>query len=626
MIQIDTSRRTIGLNFLEDGSAEIRLWAPYASKVFLVIKKKLDPIEMEEQEFGYWFIQTDQIKSGDEYGFEIWNEKKKEKYTSNPSKLRRADPAALFFKNGIGEYSSACNVNDFKWTDQNWKGLAQKDYIIYELHTGTFSANGDFISIEAKLDYLLQLGITAIEIMPVAQFPGERNWGYDGVFPFAVQNSYGGPAALQHLVNTCHNKGLAVILDVVYNHVGPEGNYFNDFGPYFTNKHHTPWGSAINFDDADADPVRHYFIENVLMWFRDFHIDALRLDAVHAIKDLGAQHILAEIRKYTDQLSAKTGKLHQLFVELDLNDNRYINTLTKGGYGMDGQWIDEFHHALRVAAGQEKNGYYADFNGIEHLAKSYETAYVYDGQYSPHRRKTFGIEAEGNGGEQFIVFSQNHDQTGNRMLGERTSTLLSFELLKLLAAAVFCSPYLPLIFMGEEYGEENPFQFFISHTDKQLVEAVRKGRKAEFAAFQHSEDTPDPQSETTFNHSKLNWECLDQPKHQLLLAYYKNLISIRKSNPALNHLNRKQVSANAIKDQNCLILVRRHEEQKITCLMNFSDREQKLSFPNLSTAKVLLNSADVQWGGVNKAIASVSDQDQIIINPQSILIFTSEHV
>lgn len=625
MTQTDTSRRTIGLNFLEDGSAEIRLWAPYASKVFLVTKNIVSPIQMEQEEFGYWFIQTDEIKPGDEYGFEIWNEKKKEKYTSNPSKLRRADPAALFFKNGIGEFSTAYNTNSFKWTDQKWKELAQKEYIIYELHTGTFTTEGNFKAIEAKLDYLLDLGITAIEIMPVAQFPGERNWGYDGVFPFAVQNSYGGPEALQHLVNACHNKGLAVILDVVYNHMGPEGNFFNDFGPYFTDKYHTPWGSAINFDDADADPVRHYFIENALMWFRDFHIDALRLDAVHAIKDLGAKHILAEIKKYTDQLSSSTGKSHQLFVELDLNDNRYINPLNKGGYGMDGQWVDEFHHALRVTAGQEKNGYYADFNGIEHLAKSYETAYVYDGQYSPHRRKTFGAEAKENGGEQFIVFSQNHDQVGNRMLGERTSTLLSFEMVKLLAGAVFCSPYLPLIFMGEEYGEENPFQFFISHTDKQLVEAVRKGRKAEFAAFHHSEDTPDPQSEATFNRSKLNWDSLNEHNHKLLLDYYKTLIQLRKSNPALNHLNRNQVKAKAITDQNCLILNRWHEKQKITCLLNFSRQQQQLSIPGLSNLEILLNSDSVQWGGANKEIPSVSDQGHITINPETILIFTSDN-
>jgi maltooligosyltrehalose trehalohydrolase len=625
-MQIDTSRRTIGLNFLEDNSATIRLWAPYASKVWLVSDRLTSSLLMAEQESGYWFIRTDEIKAGDHYGFEMWNEKKKEKYTSNPSKIFGADPAALFFENGIGENSTAFNVNSFSWTDQSWKGPAQQDYIIYELHTGTFTPEGTFQSIEAKLDYLLQLGITAIEIMPVAQFPGERNWGYDGVFPFAVQNSYGGPEALQHLVNACHNRGLAVILDVVYNHMGPEGNYFNDFGPYFTNQHHTPWGQAINFDDADSDPVRHYFIENVLMWFRDFHIDALRLDAVHAIKDFGAVHILAEIKKYTDRLSVSTDRVHHLFVELDLNDNRYINHLNKGGYGMDGQWIDEFHHALRVTAGQEKNGYYADFNGIEHLAKSYETAYVYDGQYSPHRRKTFGTAAKGNNGEQFIVFSQNHDQVGNRMLGERTSSLMSFEMLKLLAGAVFCSPYLPLIFMGEEYGEENPFQFFISHTDKQLVEAVRKGRKAEFKAFHHAADTPDPQSEATFNRSKLNWDSLNEPKQKTLLTYYKTLIALRKNNHTLNNLNRHQVKAEAIQEQNCLILNRWHDKQKITSLMNFSAQEQQLSLPNLSNWQVLLHSADVQWGGANKEMPSFSDQGLITIKPESILIFTSDHV
>ena len=302
---------------------------------------------------------------------------------------------------------------------------------------------------------------------------------------------------------------LAVVLDVVYNHMGPEGNYLGAYGPYFTEKYKTPWGGAINFDDAWCDGVRRFFIENALMWFRDFHVDALRLDAVHAIKDFSPNHILREIKQHVDALMAVTGRTHYLIVELDLNDDRFINGLDNCGYGMDAQWVDEFHHALRVTATGERTGYYADFHGINDLAKAYRDAYVYDGQWSEHRKRHFGVKT-GNPGQQFIVFSQNHDQVGNRMLGERSSQLVSFEMQKLLAGAVFISPYLPMLFMGEEWGETHPFLYFVSHTDPDLAEAVRKGRKAEFAAFHTQGEAPDPMAEETFQNSKLQWPLLQK--------------------------------------------------------------------------------------------------------------------
>jgi len=626
-MQIATGHRSIGLNFLDDGYAELWVWAPYAAKVSVIMpQKNVLPLQMESKANGYWKLQTDQLKPGDPYGLEIQDADKKEKYTSKPQSIRRADPAALFFKEGIGGFSTAFNPLTFRWTDQDWKGIAQKDYIIYELHVGTFTSNGDLKSIEEKLGYLLELGVTAIEIMPLAQFPGSRNWGYDGVYPFAVHNSYGGPAALQQLVNACHNKGLAVILDVVYNHFGPEGNYFHDFGPYQTSKYHTPWGQAINFDDAMSDPVRHYFIENALMWFRDFHIDALRLDAVHAIRDFGAVHILEEIRAYTNRLSEIQGRNYHLFVELDLNDNRYINPEKRGGYGMGAQWADEFHHALRVAAGQEKSGYYADFNGIEHLAKSYRDAYVYDGQYSPHRKKTFGRRADQNRGDQFIVFSQNHDQTGNRMLGERSSQLVSFEMLKLLAGAVLCSPYLPLLFMGEEYGEESPFLFFISHADKTLVEQVRKGRRAEFAAFHKEGEVPDPQDENTFMASKLQWESLKKDRHQTLFSYYKKLIALRKTHPALSVPDRGNVLSTAYPLQSCLMLMRWQGSQKIMCLMNFSDEEQILAIEDKLEWTNIFDSSSTVWGGTAALPVSVSAAHNVSLKPESISIFINEAI
>lgn len=624
-MEINIRERKIGLNFSSAGKAEVWLWAPYAAMVSVFLVNKKLKLPMLKQDFGYWFLSTNEIAEGDEYSFEISKFSEGGQILSQNESLNRADPAAAFQEKGVDGNSTAINLKTFPWTDESWKGIPIENYIIYELHTGTFSPSGDFKSIEEKLDYLLDLGITAIELMPVAQFPGNRNWGYDGVFPFAVQNSYGGPIALQHLVNACHKKGLAVILDVVYNHMGPEGNYFHDFGPYFTDQYHTPWGNAINFDDADCDPVRQYFIENVLMWFRDFHIDALRLDAVHAIKDFSATHILHEIKKYVNQLSGFTGLKHHLIVELDLNDNKFINPFKQGGYAMDAQWIDEFHHALRVTSGQAKTGYYADFNGIEHLAKAFTDAYVYDGQYSAHRKKKFGIEAKGNAGKQFIVFSQNHDQVGNRMLGERTSTLVSFEMLKLLAGAVFCGPYLPLIFMGEEYGEINPFQFFISHGDEKLVEAVREGRKKEFEAFHHEEDTPVPQAESTFNSSKLNWNSLNEKKHQLMLKFYTALIKLRKSLTALVTLNRNQLKVDVFKEQNCLILKRWEGGQEVRCVMNFSPQQQVLPILNGLDYELQLNSAAIEWGGSGNHPLVFTDNN-ITISPESILIFTSSNV
>jgi len=624
-MEINIQKRNIGLNFLDDGKAEIWLWAPYALNVSILIAAKNISIPMLKQDFGYWFASSNQIVEGDEYTYKIWHSGETEHHTSDIKHLRRADPASTYQKDGISGISTAFNLSSYQWKDQSWKGIPLKNYIIYELHTGTFTAKGDFDSIVQKLDYLIELGINAIELMPVAQFPGNRNWGYDGVYPFAVQNTYGGPKALQNLIDVCHQKGIAVVLDVVYNHVGPEGNYFKDFGPYFTDKYHTPWGSAINFDDANCDAVRQFFIENVLMWFRDFHIDALRLDAVHAIKDFSATHILAEIKQHVNQLSEHVGREFHLIVELDLNDHRYINPLEKGGYGMDAQWVDEFHHALRVTAGQAQNGYYADFNGIQHLAKAMVDAYVYDGQFSAHREKRFGIKAEGNEGRQFVVFSQNHDQIGNRMLGERTAALVSFEMLKLMAATVFVSPYLPLIFMGEEYAEANPFMFFISHLDDELVKLVRAGRKKEFAAFHHEEDVPDPQSEETFNSSKLNWDSHKSGKHALLFAFYKKMIILRKTLPALASLDRMQVRVDVHEAKNCLILNRLHKQQNVRCVLNFSKQKQILPLSNGLDYHLVLNSAAEKWGGEDNNSLVYTDE-KIIIYPESILIFTSPNV
>lgn len=606
--EIAINHRSIGVNFLENGGAEIVVWAPEAEKVTISMKN-CGKIDLAKESVGYWSVRTNQIDTGDYYKILLDDEKE------------FPDPASLSQPEGVHGYSKAINLKKFDWTDSDWQNLPLSSYIIYELHVGTFTPEGTFKGIVDKLDYLVDLGITAIEIMPVAQFPGNRNWGYDGVFPFSVQNSYGGAEALQHLVNACHSKGIAVILDVVYNHLGPEGNYLGALGPYFTDKYNTPWGKALNFDDAWCDGVRKYFIENVLMWFRDFHIDGLRMDAIHAIKDLSPKHILQEMREYVNQLQNETNRDYYLIAEVDLNDPRFINPPQKNGYGLDAQWIDEFHHALRVATGNTKSGYYAEFEGVEHLAKSYKDAYVYDGVYSEHRKKTFGARASENPGQQFVVFSQNHDQVGNRMLGERTSQLVNFELRKLMAGAVMVSPYLPMLFMGEEYSETNPFLYFVSHTDQDLVEAVRKGRKAEFAEFNDEGEAPDPQSEETFKKSKLQWKLLDQDLHQKLFIYYKTLIKLRKENPVLKNLSRENLEVSHNTDKETILLHRWHQENHVVCLMNFSKAEQTFEPGIDQQLNKLFDSGDPQWKGPKEAPQTVSAHHSVTLQPESFLIY-----
>jgi maltooligosyltrehalose trehalohydrolase len=617
MIVADISRRKIGINFNQTDSAEVLVWAPFARKVEVKLVNHNGLIRLDRIEHGYWHCMTSEIKVGDHYKFIIDGIKE------------LPDPASVSQPGGVHGPSSAFNITDFHWTDEDWNNIPLSEYILYELHTGTFTDKGTFKGIEEKLKHLKELGVNAIEIMPVSQFPGARNWGYDGVFPFAVQNSYGGAEGLMHLVNICHNVGLAVVLDVVYNHMGPEGNYLGEYGPYFTEKYKTPWGGAINFDDAWCDGVRHFFVENVLMWFRDFHIDALRLDAVHAIKDFSAIHILEEIRSNVDELMKKNERVHHLIVELDLNDTRFIKPRSEGGFGMDAQWIDEFHHALRVTAGGERNGYYSDFAGLEHLAKAYKDAYVYDGQYSPHRKKRFGLKAENRPGEQFIVFSQNHDQVGNRMLGERTSQLVSFEMQKLLAAAVIVSPYLPMLFMGEEWSEPNPFLYFVSHTDPELAEAVRKGRSEEFAAFHTIGEAPDPVSEQTFIQSRLNWNLLYSDHHKTMFNYYRSLINLRKTHPVLKNADRRNLSVQTDISKNTILLYRGHGQDQLLILMNFSN-EPQLIVPATTITEwyKVFDSADLKWNGpaISAEETTIQPGSSIIIQPEAVLIYSNNHV
>lgn len=587
------------------------VWAPEAREVKIVLQQtEGKSISMQPADWGYWQAEVNDLDEGTLYKFQL---------DDTPP---LPDPASRLQPEGPHGPSAVVNLN-FPWKEGSWKGLDTSDLIIYEAHIGTFSDKGTFAGAAEKLDYLLELGINAIEIMPVAQFPGNRNWGYDGVSLFATQNSYGGPDAFRDFINSCHQKGIAVILDVVYNHLGPEGNYLSQFGPYFTDKYNTPWGQALNFDDAWCDGVRNFFLQNALMWLRDFHVDGLRLDAVHAIKDLSAHHFLELLSEETDRLSAETGRKHFLIAEVDLNDNRFITDREKGGYGLHAQWVDEFHHALHSWLTGETNGYYSDFGDFDHIIRAYKDTYVYNGVYSPHRKKVFGSSAADHPNNQFVVFAQNHDQVGNRMLGERLTELISFEGLKVAAAAYILSPYIPMLFMGEEWGEKAPFYYFVSHTDPQLVEAVRNGRKKEFADFHAHGEPPDPQSEETFNASKLNWDLKEKEEHNALWKFYQRLIRIRKSSEAYSVPQRDSFRLLTFREQPCLGLLKEGSKESILTLLNLGNKEATLSLNDLKGSyRLMLNSEDAEWLGNKRQLPEkVEEGQQITLAPLCAVIY-----
>jgi maltooligosyltrehalose trehalohydrolase len=480
--------------------------------------------------------------------------------------------------------------------------------IMYEIHTGTFSPEGTFEAIIPRLGEILDLGINAIELMPVAQFPGERNWGYDGAFPYAPQNSYGGPDGLWRLINECHKKGISVILDVVYNHLGPEGNYFWDYGPYFTDKYRTPWGNALNFDDAHSDEVRNFFIENALYWFREYHVDALRLDAVHAIYDFSAKHILKELAENVEDFSKKQTSEFYLIAESDLNDSRIIERREFGGYGIDAQWCDDFHHSLHTLLTGEHLGYYVDFGKTDHLIRALKEGFVYSGQYSVYRERRHGNSPKESSGEKFVVYSQNHDHIGNRLHGDRLSTLITFEGLKLAAGVVLLAPYIPLLFMGEEYGEDAPFLYFVSHTDPDLIEAVRRGRKEEFDSFDWKGEPPDPQGQATFFNSKIDWKKRNEGSHNVLLNYYKTLIKIRKVIPALSNLDRDRLEVWGLEMEK-VVFMRRWDIERDTHVfsifnLNESNIEIRSQFPD-GRWKKLIDSSEEKWNGRGSLIPEI---------------------
>jgi len=578
-----------GARVLPDGGVRFSVWAPKAARVEVEIigTKEARTHEMTSQSGGVFSVDVPDAAEGTDYRFRL------------DSKVGRPDPVSRLQPEGVHGPSRVVDPSAFNWTDTKWRGLDMADLVIYEIHVGTFSDEGTFDAAIRYLAELKEMGISAIEIMPVAQFPGERNWGYDGVLPYAVQNSYGGPEGLRVLVNAAHRIGLAVIMDAVYNHIGPEGNHLGEYGPYFTQTYRTPWGPAINFDDPESDEVRRYFIDNALYWITEFHIDGLRLDAIHRIYDFGARHVLAELADAVKRQGKELGRRVLVISEGDLNDAKVVRLSDAGGYGLDGQWSDDLHHAIHAALTEESSGYFSDFGGVVPIAAALSRRFVYDGRYSKHRKRRHGASCTDVSGDRFVVCIQNHDQVGNRAAGDRLSTILPFEKRKLAAALLLLAPYVPLLFMGEEYGETNPFQYFVSHGDAKLVDAVRRGRREEFASFGWGEDVPDPQSEKTFERSRLNRSQASNPENDQIRLLYRDLIELRSRERALRP-GVAHVLAVADEAASTITLHLVPETgSEIVSVFNLSDSERETALPDSEVRawQLVLSTDDERFGG-----------------------------
>lgn len=606
--------RTTGARYLPGNRCLFTVWAPQKQTMLLHIVHPFDKkFEMQKDNDGYFSIELEDINPGARYFYMPGGGKD------------FPDPASHYQPEDVHGPSEVIDHESFQWQDGYWHSVPLHDMIIYECHIGTFTPEGTFEAAISRLDDLLAMGINTLEILPVSQFPGNRNWGYDGVLPYAVQNSYGGPTGLKKLVEACHKKGMAILIDVVYNHMGPEGNYFSQFAPYFTKIYHTPWGDAINYDGEYSDGVRAYFVNNIIYWLKEFHFDGIRFDAIHAIYDFGAVNIWELAWEQVRQLEQEMGRQFYLIAESDLNNPKVVISPDAGGWGFHAQWLDDFHHALYVILHEEGKPLYYDFGAMEQLAKAYTDGFVHSGEYVKFRKKKFGASSAGLSGDRFVAFIQNHDQIGNRVCGDRLTRMVNFERLKMAAAAVLLSPYIPMLYMGEEYAEDNPFCYFVSHSDKDLVQAVREGRKREFAHLGWNAEPPDPQGEETFNRSKLSWEKRTQGKHAVMLEWYKELISMRRSLPALRNFKKEFVRAFCI-GQAGLVLHRNDDkgQQGIICVFNFSDEEIQFLVPSGKWKKIL-DSKEKQWlekeEKINLLPDEISEDNALQLPPTSITVY-----
>jgi len=513
---------------------------------------------MQKDHHGYFHADVPNIHHGDLYYYKPEDEKP------------FPDPASSWQPEGVHGPSAVVDHQLHTWTDNNWRGLPLSSLIFYELHVGAFTPEGTFEAIIPRLPQLAELGINAIELMPVAQFPGQRNWGYDEVFLYAVQDSYGGPEGLKRLVDACHHHGISVFLDVIYNHVGKEGNILHHFGPYFSDKYHTPWGKALNFDDAWSDGVKDFITDNTIYWAEHYHIDGLRLDAIHEIFDRNAFPIWEQLRQTVSDWQQRNGRSFYLIAESDTNNPRTVRPIAAGGLGFDAQWLDDFHHSLYVLLDPDGIRHYEDFGRLDQLAKAYTEGFVHSNEYVRFRKRCHGASSAGIPGDKFIVFNQNHDIPGNRPGGERLSMLVDLPRLKLAAAAVLLSPYIPLLFMGEEYGDNTPFYFFSDYSDPDIISGL-SSRAQQFASFNWDGEARDPQPIETFLSSRLNWQSRTEGDHATLLEWHRQLIGLRRTHPLLKDGSKNNFRADLLGNQG--LALSRHSAdqiQHLLCLLNFS--------------------------------------------------------
>lgn len=590
-----------GARTAADGATMFRVWAPRAQRLSVKImgRAAAQTISMARTAEDIFETVVPETHAGADYLYVIDDEKE------------RPDPVSRWQPEGVHGPSRVIAPGEFVWTDQSWRGLPLKDFLIYELHTGTFTPEGTFEAIIPRLSHLTRLGITAVELMPVAEFPGGRNWGYDGAYLYAPQSTYGGPQGLKKLIDACHAEGLAVVMDVVYNHLGPEGNYLGEYAPLFSQCYRTPWGDALNFDGPEADGVRRFFIDNALYWLTEYHIDALRLDAIHRIIDNSPRHILEEIGEEFQQQAARLNRSAWVIAESDLNDVRVINPVGAGGYGLDAQWSDDFHHSLHALVTGTTRGYFADFGRMADLGKAITEGFVYDGRRSVFRKKRHGTSSAARPAEQFVICIQNHDQIANSYWGERLGRLVSPEQQKLAAALLLCAPNLPLLFMGQEWGEVAPFFYFTSHTDPVLARGVREGRREEYADFVNEgeaedstvvEEYADPQSPNTFEESKLVWSRLETSPHGEIFRYNCDLIAIRKRYPCLSNCDKKLTRASYDEHQQWMVIERGDAPTGVSALLlcNLSAELRTIPLAPAALARSwrrILWSDDPQYGG-----------------------------
>lgn len=540
------------------------IWAPKAHKMSLKWRDQILPMNSPNKR-GWWTIEVADAECGDQYAFLLDDDT-----TPYP------DPRGMRQPKGVHGPSELYDHSAFEWHDQLWRGSPKTGCIIYELHIGTFSKEGTFDGAIKHLRYLTDLGVTHVEVMPVAGWSGEQGWGYDSVALFATHESYGGPDGFKRFVDACHGTGLSVILDVVYNHFGPVGNYTTKFGPYLNADRKTPWGDAVNLDGEGSDEVRRFFVDNALMWLKDYHCDGLRFDAVHAFLDLSAVHFMEQLSIETERLSATLGKEFHLIAESDLNDPRVVRSREANGYGMDSQWSDDFHHSLFAVLYEPKegeSGYYGDFGMLSDLHKALKNAFVYDGQYSSYRKRRHGRPTDGLSAHHFVHFDQNHDQVGNRALGERLEHLIGLDAAKVSVGLLLTAPYIPMLFMGEEWATSSPFLYFADHEDEEMRRSVADGRKREFASFGFEGDVPNPEDQATFEASKLNWDEQNDGKHAEMLAWVKALIKLRRSRVCLNDGDMHRLHVSSDEERRTLVMAR--DEARI--VINFGDQAYRFA-------------------------------------------------